>query len=79
MEPIGETVRLIDGIASQADHLTLDAGIEAARAGEHGHGAAVVAVELEKLAGRRRHAAGEIDRMAPVKRRVPRRPLPDVA
>jgi methyl-accepting chemotaxis protein len=47
---IGETVRLIRGVAATTRLLALNATIEAARAGEAGKGFSVVAAEVKRLA-----------------------------
>ena len=57
---IGQTVGVIDEIASQTNLLALNATIEAARAGDAGRGFAVVASEVRALAKRSADAASAV-------------------
>ncbi|MDP5007748.1 MAG: methyl-accepting chemotaxis protein, partial [Glaciimonas sp.] len=57
---IADLVGIVDGIAFQANTLTLSAAAEAARAGEQGENFAVVAGEINILAQRNTQAVKEI-------------------
>lgn len=63
-QSVGETSRLIKGIAVQTHLLALNAGVEAARAGSAGAGFAIVATEVGKLADRVNGATADIDQQA---------------
>jgi methyl-accepting chemotaxis protein len=54
---ISEIIKLVDGIASQTNSLSLNASTEAARVGEEGKGFTVVAEEIRSLALRSKDAA----------------------
>ncbi len=57
---IGETIAIIDTIASQTNLLALNAAVEAARAGDAGKGFSVVAEEVRELAHKTSEAARDI-------------------
>ena len=59
-QAVGEVTTLIQGIAVQTKLLALNATIEAARAGDAGRGVAVVAGEVNNLAGQTKRATEEI-------------------
>jgi methyl-accepting chemotaxis protein len=58
---IADLSKVVRGIASQVNLLSLNASIEAARAGAHGRGFAVVATEVRRLAEHTARQAGQID------------------
>jgi methyl-accepting chemotaxis protein len=59
---MGEIVRVITGIATQANLLALDATVEASRAGAVGSGFAAVAHDVKNFANQTTSATEEIDR-----------------
>lgn len=63
MEKIQNITGMIAEITEQTNLLALNAAIEAARAGEAGRGFAIVAEEMNKLAGQSREAAKTINDM----------------
>lgn len=58
---IADLSKVVKGIASQVNLLSLNASIEAARAGAHGRGFAVVATEVRRLADHTARQAAQID------------------
>jgi methyl-accepting chemotaxis protein len=58
---IADLSKVVKGIASQVNLLSLNASIEAARAGAQGRGFAVVATEVRRLADHTAKQAGKID------------------
>lgn len=62
-EEIREFVFLIQNIARQSKLLAFNAGMEASRSGQHGAGFAVVAKEVERLAGTSGEAAERAERV----------------
>lgn len=59
-QEIGGVVKLIDGIAERTHILAINAAMSAASAGEAGRSFAVVASEVQKLAGNAREATSKI-------------------
>ncbi len=57
---IGEIMSLIERVAKQTKLLAINAAVEAARAGQHGLGFAVVAEEIQRLAGQTMTATSRV-------------------
>ncbi len=62
MERVKKAAQGVSAIAKQTNLLALNASIEAARAGDAGQGFAVVAEQVQSLAGQTGEAAGNMDR-----------------
>ncbi len=61
---IGETVAVVQAIASQTHLLALNATIEASRAGDHGRGFGVVAGEVKNLSTQTARATAQVSQQA---------------
>ena len=59
-QTIQEMINLINDVAEQSNLLAINAAIEAAKAGDYGKGFAIVAKEIQGLAGRSKQASAHV-------------------